>query len=113
MKNISEKWCTHVDITNRCHIGDCVYCSRFERHLRKDMLYDMDLDFFTKAIKSYVNFPNMIGIIGGEPLLHPQFGDICAIIRETFPKWRVGLWTSIDPVKSKWRNDIESTFCSL
>ena len=110
MKKISEKWFSHVDITNKCHIGNCIYCSRFERHIRSDMFYEMDLDFFSKAIESYINYPNGVGIIGGEPLLHSKFKEICKIIRDLFPKEKMGLWTSINPAKSKYSDDIESTF---
>lgn len=45
--------------------------------------------------------------MGGEPQLHPQFAEICELLGKYGDKNRFGLWTSIDPKKSKYRNYIE------
>jgi hypothetical protein len=55
----------------------------------------MDLETFEKAALSLEDFPGTVGIMGGEPTLHPQFPEILAayskIIRQ---KYRRGLWTN-------------------
>jgi hypothetical protein len=42
--------------------------------------------------------------MGGEPLLHPELDKLCRIIRR-WPK-RPIVFTSIDPAKSKWHDDL-------
>jgi hypothetical protein len=72
----------------------------------------MDLDTVELAVKALVGFVTgserdlqgrgkLVGIIGGEPLLHPQFPDIVDIMLEHVPRvGNRGLWTSKD-----WKND--------
>jgi hypothetical protein len=63
-------------------------------HYRKDQLYFMDIGYFEKAVKSLEEFPGMVGIIGGEPTLHPEFKEFCSLLKEYIPeKERRGLWT--------------------
>jgi hypothetical protein len=98
-----------IDITNKCPIGDCVYCSRFERHIRPDMKYEMSLDFLSNCLESLRKFPGPIGIIGGEPQLHTQFTEVCALIRSKHPREKMALWTSINPLGT-YSRDISATF---
>lgn len=111
MKPCSQKWASLIDITNKCHIGDCSYCSRYIRHIPKEKRFDMSLEEIKKALIAYQGIPcRKIGIIGGEPVLHPDFPVICAMIREYYPPSKMQLFTSIDPAKSRWREDIQKTF---
>lgn len=103
------KWFSHIDITNQCMYG-CLYCSRFERHIPKDKRLDMSLEKIEEALKSYNGFPNRIGIIGGEPLLHSQFGEVCDLLLKYGDKGRYGLWTSINPNTGKFSEKIHNTF---
>ena len=43
----------------------------------------MDFDTFKRAVDSLQDFPNMVGIIGGEPTLHPQFEEFALYLRES------------------------------
>ena len=54
----------------------------------------MDLDTVRKAINSLEGYEGNIGLMGGEPTLHPQFKEICQIYQEMIPKGRRQLWTS-------------------
>jgi hypothetical protein len=55
----------------------------------------MDLDTVRKAIDSLEGFPGRIGLMGGEPAVHPQFAEICKIYQEMIPdKRKRELWTS-------------------
>ena len=48
-----------------------------------------------KGIASLADFPGRVGIMGGEPTLHPKFHEILAVVREMIPdKRRRELWTS-------------------
>jgi len=59
-------------------------------------MYNMDLETFRKSVMSLDGFPGRLGIIGGEPLIHPKFEEICVILRDEFkiPKKKIGLWVS-------------------
>jgi hypothetical protein len=55
----------------------------------------MDLDTVRKAIESLDGFPGGIGMMGGEPTLHPQFAEICKIYQELIPdRRRREFWTN-------------------
>ena len=55
----------------------------------------MDLDTVRKAIDSLEGFPGRIGLMGGEPAVHPQFREICQIYKDMIPNRRQReLWTS-------------------
>lgn len=110
MTKAMPTWYSHIELTNHCPIGDCLYCSRYERHIPKEKLYHMTLAQVEEALYSYIGFPNKIGIIGGDPLVHPEFDKVCELLLKYGDKTRYGLWTSIDPKKSKWKDSIEKTF---
>ena len=84
MKPIQQAWNMQIDITNICGL-DCIYCTRYNKHLRNNQRYNMELDYFEKVLQSLEEWPNIIGIIGGEPLLHPKFEEICEIFNERSP----------------------------
>jgi hypothetical protein len=117
-----------IDITNICHL-ECLYCSRYIAHLRKDQRDSMTLAQVEKALQTLVAWteapvsrvrkvPHWIGIIGGEPTLHPQFVEICHLIKKYFPvraqvgQWgAVGLWsTGTTPQYWKHKKLIDDTF---
>ena len=93
MQPIYDAWCVQIDITNYC-ILSCLYCSRYNRHLRREQRKHMTLQQIATALDSLKTWPNKIGIIGGEPLLHPEFTQICELIRGKFPSSKMALWTS-------------------
>ena len=81
-----------IEITNGCSL-QCSQCTRFVGHYRKPFF--MDLAMVEKAIKSLDGFPNRIGIMGGEPTLHPQFKEICQLMQKYVPNRRQReLWTN-------------------
>jgi hypothetical protein len=91
MKPIYDAWLIQIEIANACNIG-CANCTRLVGHHRKP--YFMDLDFIEKAIDSLEGFKGGIGIMGGEPTLHPQFEEICKLIQRKGLTHKAGLWTS-------------------
>jgi len=79
-----------IEITNAC-VMRCSNCTRLVGHSKP---FFMELDFFKKAVDSLLEFPRMIGIMGGEPLLHPQFTEMAHYLKEAVPdKYRRGLWS--------------------
>lgn len=109
MKPIYEAWFCQIELTNLC-AKECRYCTRFVRHLRKDQLFSMSLENLAAALDSLDGWPNRIGIIGGEPTLHPQFQDACMLLQRRYPRDKYGLWTSGGPRFERFRDLIDNTF---
>jgi len=81
-----------IDVTNACP-HECANCTRFVGHHKNPFF--MDLETVKKALGSLQGFPGRIGLMGGEPTMHPKFAEICALYREMIPeKRRRGLWTA-------------------
>ena len=108
MRAISANSVIQVDVSHgACHLK-CANCTRQIGHHRNAEF--MPLDMIRKAIDSLDGFSGEIGMMGGEPALHPQFREALAIWREMIPDRRKrSLWTS----GWKWneyRDDIYDTF---
>lgn len=73
MKSPADMKVVQIDITNACHLN-CSNCTRFVGQHRKPFM--MDMETFRKAVDSMEGFPGIVGIMGGEPTLHPQFGEM-------------------------------------
>lgn len=81
-----------IDVTNACHLR-CANCTRFVGHHRKP--FYMDLETVEKALKSLEGFPGGVGLMGGEPTIHPQFVEICELFRKYIKdKSKRGFWTA-------------------
>jgi len=69
MLPMSEMPIVEIDVTTRCNF-QCSGCTRMIGHVP---VRDMDLDTFERAVDSVADYPRMISLIGGEPLLWPHF----------------------------------------
>lgn len=108
---IDRQWCHLIDVTNHCP-QQCCYCTRYEKHYRPDQLFHMTLEQVEQALQAYVGATACIGIIGGEPLVHPQFAEICRLCKRYFPQQQLHLFTALVP-RAKWdehRPVIQATF---
>jgi hypothetical protein len=89
---ISDIRCIHIEITNACNIT-CANCTRFVGHHKSPFF--MSLEMVEKAIDSLEGFPGTIGIMGGEPTIHPQFAEICEMVQRKIPEKRKRqLWSN-------------------
>jgi hypothetical protein len=91
MQALRDKWCIQIEVTNVC-TKQCANCTRGVGHYPEP--YFMDLDAIEKAIDSLEGFPGHIGVMGGDPAMHPQFLEICAMWEKKIPSSRRVLWTS-------------------
>ncbi len=72
-----------IDITNACP-HKCANCTRFNGHHKKPFF--MEVDQVKKAIASLEGYQGMVGIMGGEPTLHPDFAGIAAHVQKVVPE---------------------------
>jgi hypothetical protein len=70
----------------------------------------MDFEMIKRGIESLEGYPGGVGLMGGEPTLHPQFVEICKLYQKMIPDRRKReFWTS----GYKWKeyeNVIRKTF---
>jgi hypothetical protein len=92
MKSIYDMKTIQIDVTNSCN-HRCSNCTRLIGHHIKPFF--MDLKTIEKALDSLDGYKGCIGLMGGEPTLHPQFMEICKLYQEKIPdRRRRELWTS-------------------
>lgn len=107
MRPLRDMDTIQIEITNACP-NKCSNCTRLVGHHKKP--YMMSQDKFEEAVDSLLEFPKMIGVMGGEPLIHPDFPKFCGYLRNKVPRAKAGLWTSLPKGYEYLREDIVSTF---
>jgi hypothetical protein len=96
-----------IEITNACG-HKCSNCTRFVGHHTSP--YFMSVADFRCAVDSMENYPKMTGVMGGEPLLHPDFEEMCKYAATRIPPSRLGLWSCFPPGYEDYREVIVATF---
>ncbi|MEI6223052.1 MAG: radical SAM protein, partial [bacterium] len=87
MKALYKAGTIQIEVTNACtHL--CANCTRCVGHHKKPFM--MSLDVVERAIQSLEGYPGTVGIMGGEPTLHPQFEEICSLVQKYVPPHRAG-----------------------
>jgi len=79
MRSPKEMEIIQIDVTNAC-VNRCSNCTRFCGHHVKPFF--MDFDTFKQAVDSFEGYEGCVGIIGGEPTLHPDFEKFVDYLRE-------------------------------
>ena len=113
MKSIVEMDCVQIEITNNC-TKSCSNCTRLVGHFPQP--YYMELDQFKQAVDSLVDLPGnktMVGVMGGEPLLHPKFAEMCEYLNGKIPAGRCGLWSTFPGGKEQYAEIICRTFGNI
>lgn len=134
MRSPANMTIIQIDITNAC-FNKCSNCTRFCGHHKKP--FHMERIDFIKACESLYAFRGMVGIIGGEPTLHPRFAELMKYYDSIIPSakhledpgtpisdicdhrnrvWshiagrKRGLWTSLGPGYKKHHELIRDVF---
>ncbi|MEN6537919.1 MAG: radical SAM protein [Bryobacteraceae bacterium] len=107
MRRIIEMDTVQIETTNAC-VLQCGNCTRFCGHHRKP--YMMSREQFTQAVDSMIGFPQMVGLMGGEPLLHPEFEWMCEYALSKLGREHLGLWTVLPQKYAHYRDTICKTF---
>jgi len=100
----SKQWAIQIDVTNRCSRA-CSNCTRSLAHVTDP--FDMSVGEFERALDALKDFPSkseasaqnggvkVVGVIGGEPVMHPQFNTLVDLMTEHIPaRENRGLWTT-------------------
>ncbi|WP_113672561.1 hypothetical protein [Vallitalea guaymasensis] len=82
MKSPKDMRIIQIDITNAC-VHECSNCTRFCGHHKKP--YFMGWEMFKKSVDSLTDFEKCIGIMGGEPTIHPEFERFAKYIAKKYP----------------------------
>jgi hypothetical protein len=69
-----------IEITNFCPTANCSNCSRFCPLIKRPFF--MDIETFQRAVDSMAGYDGMLGIMGGEPTLHPGFAEFVRYYRD-------------------------------
>jgi len=85
-----------IEITNAC-VHECSNCTRFCGHHKKPFF--MTFETFEKAVYSLKDFTGTIGIMGGEPTIHPEFGRFLQFLSEN-RKSEVNIDYSLNPISN-------------
>ena len=78
-----------IHITRACDMS-CYNCTQGSNLAGKVPMIPLEL--FSKAVDTLKDYFGVVGIFGGNPALHPQFGELCRILSEKIPYERRGLW---------------------
>ncbi|MFI5401329.1 MAG: hypothetical protein ACHQ1G_00105 [Planctomycetota bacterium] len=81
-----------IIVTTGCDLFRCSNCTQL-LPFRRDYKH-MSLDCFREAVASLADWPGVVALFGGNPCVHPQFPELCAILAEAVPPQRRGLWTN-------------------
>lgn len=71
-----------VHVTRACDKA-CVHCTQGSQLGGK--LEFMPPELFRAALRSLRGYFGVIGMFGGNPAMHPQFTELCRIMREEVP----------------------------
>lgn len=92
-----------IHVTRLCD-KSCFNCTQGS-NLKPNLNYPqfISLEQFEQAVVSLKNYWGIVGTFGGNPALHPEFVELCAILRKHIPQEKCGLWCNnpISPVKAQ------------
>jgi len=86
LEGIVQVWVTHK-CENAC--VHCLQCSNV-----KTPTADITVDQYAQAVYSLKDYFGVVGMFGGNPTLHPQFEELCEVLKGAIPYYRRGLWSS-------------------
>jgi hypothetical protein len=76
-------------VTRACDLS-CHHCTQGSNLAGKPVV--MTPDQFDAACASLEGYWGVVGMFGGNPAIHPQFGELCRIMRDRIPYLQRGLW---------------------
>ena len=78
-----------IMVTRACDLA-CHHCTQGSNLAGKPAM--MTPEQFDRACVSLEGYFGVVGMFGGNPTMHPQFGELCSIMRARVPYLQRGLW---------------------
>ena len=94
MKQPGDQWCVQIDVTSAC-VHRCSNCTHLVGRYRHP--WHMSPAQYEAAVLAVRDHPGAVGMIGGEPQIHPDFAELCEILQRHIPRERRALFTAIRP----------------
>lgn len=93
-----------IELTSAC-VKRCSNCTRFSGTKQKEFF--LGREEFRAAIDSLAEFAitspkGLVGFMGGDPVLHPDFVEYCDYALSKIPRDKLGLWSTF-PDAPKYR----------
>lgn len=82
-----------IEITNVCN-RSCSNCVRLCGHFPKEKEFFVDVYKLPGYLEALKDFKGIVGFIGGEPTLHPNFREVCRIMREYRKRSNAAIFTN-------------------
>ena len=76
-------------VTRACD-QTCFHCTQGSNLAGKPAM--MTPEQFEQACESLADYWGVVGVFGGNPTMHPQFSELCRIMRAKIPYLQRGLW---------------------
>jgi hypothetical protein len=93
-----------IELTSSC-VKRCSNCTRFSGTKQKEFF--LSREEFRAAIDSLVEYSKqphaMVGFMGGDPILHPDFAEYCEYAASKIERDKLGLWSTF-PDAPKYRS---------
>lgn len=93
-------------VTRACDKA-CLNCTQGSNLAGKH--YFITPEQFEQAVLSLKDYWGIVGMFGGNPATHPQFEELCSILRKYIPKERCGLWSN-NPITPERARAARTTF---
>lgn len=100
MRSPEDMRIIQIEVTNAC-VHTCSNCSRMCGHHAKPFF--MDFQTFKRAVDSMEGYGGTVGMMGGEPTLHPEFERFAEYLASKYPP-KGGEHNLIAPTDSFMRN---------
>jgi len=87
----SDRWHSilQIVVTSACDMA-CSNCTYLVKHRPTEHI---TLANFERAVHSLIGYPGIVGLIGGNPCLHPDFPKLCKML-DVIPRQQRGLWSN-------------------
>jgi organic radical activating enzyme len=97
-----------IELTSAC-VLKCSNCTQFcGSHRAPFFLGEAEFQAAIDSLVEYATRHNgIVGLIGGEPLLHPKFAEFCIYAAGRIPRANLGIFSTFPPKFSKYRELID------
>ncbi len=96
-----------IHVTRACDQA-CRNCTQGSQYAGK--LEFMPVEMFERAVLSLKGYWGVVGVFGGNPAMHPQFEELCGVMRRHVPFEQRGLWCN-NPINPSKGRAMRETFC--